>query len=600
MQHESTNLTIQAAAAASAANSTPTAGSAVNANDVVIMGPKGKAQSAQVTDFASISGKNTVAIARTSLTTFQDTFTSGLKSVVGSDGSVFVPNPTASGTLVISKFLSNGTLSGTVTLTIGAYNTKLALLPGGNIAVAAGTQFAVIDQQLNVIAAPASGPSGGSVVGALDIVALPVSSGLATGGFAIVASATTSLNLGIYNVTGGTVFASTSIQTWSGTTGNVFVRSVLLSSGDIGIAAVSNYTSTKGLYLGVYTVAGAATSAMAQVDSTTPGAILQMPSLVAVPGYFHVASPAGGKVYVRTNAGAAQTNYSLATPATTSIARWAHIVSDQTSTVTCIYWTTTTGTFGIYQTDLTGVAKQNRTLATGDTSANYNFDTIINTSDNLILYAYQSSTGPGAYYGAIDGSTLNPYTANTLIAGSVTTQGTYMGLTDLGDYTASFVFDLSSSAGTYFTAIKWADSAIVGVARVATIAGGPLSLNTAGVIGCNLLKGSTNKNFTGGAILGLTGVITVNALDVAPTTSAFGRTAINISVATSTPYTVPLGKYLKGSATCSSAINMTINGVSSGVFLPGGVYAAPIEANPGDVITGGGTPVLISGSLTAP
>lgn len=590
------------------AYSTPIAGRDLAANDAVLIGPKGKAVPARVTDYAAVGTKGFSLLPKTSIGAAQASLDPQMKAVQCDDGCFIVPAADGAGTqFTLSKYTAAGVLvrvSATYGVGAGVADLKIFRLVGStNFALVCQGYVAVFDQNLNAVSAPAASGVGDDSTTSGSLDAIPLSGG----GFAVCARNTATQKLAIFSNAGAAVLAATTIQAWTGTAGNVYAKLAELSSGNVAIAMCSKYATTKGLYHAIYTQAGVAVVASANLDTSTPTDV-QAPTLLAVAGYYHIASPAGAKVYVRTNAGAAQTNYALASNTGSSNVNWALLVSDGTY-VWCVYWRSTLGQLGIYKTDLLGAAVANGYLTgwTAGSNPNPNIDGYLDAASGLLVLGFQIATQP--YYGVLDLVGFAPYTPMTAIGTSVTSGGTYTGVTDLGDGVFAMVFDQASAAGTFVTLIKAFNTGVAGVAAGAAAAGATVSVNgNVGTFACNALKGSASVLFDhiAGPVPGVLGALALNALQIngSALNIYLGRIAINQGVSTAVSYTVPAGKIIRegrGYNNYGSGPNtLSVNGVTVAVALASAALTTPWSAGPGDVISSsasGGSIVGITGVL---
>lgn len=490
------------------------AGVATAINDLMLVGPDGRAYPGENTESSTAANAAAVIIAETQLVASQPQAYNRMPVCVGPDGSIYTARDVSAIIgLIVDKFSPAGALLATVTLNapnlMGSH--RLFLLSNGNLAVCVinssglAASYAVMDPNLNVVTAlTALAPA------ALDYTldAFP----LTGGGFAMVWRSTGAITFTVRDNAGASVVAPTTILALVGGTGVCIPKIAQLSNGNLAIAVSCRYATTKGLYRGVYTVAGAAVMAMANTG-ISPGntASQQSIDLSVMVGYFAIAhadpDSAVHRAVVCDNTGAIQgaafsqatttsPNYCGIKLANDGVAFYMmYSASPITTNWAVITKIPVTGTnYATYESKVTG-------------SYNDEFDFFCERG----RIAGVAFTAGGFRYFCI--RTDNYYLEKTGTFGSGGI-GQYGKVLPFGDFSFLGYFDGPDPASKLYAA-KYQDSSIAGVATSAAVADAYVNVQPlAGAYTINTLKGRAVKTFahTASNIPGNQGTVLNNAV----------------------------------------------------------------------------------------
>jgi hypothetical protein len=479
------------------------AGGAIAQDDGVQLGPDGQAWPVKVTDYAVVANAGSSVVAATSvIATYSWPYTRNPLYRDPATGNLFCVTPNATGAnpgygCRVTKYSPAGLLLGSVVLSASGgeqlYSPKIRLLANGNLVVtwnpnaSADYRFAVIDTSLNVIKAATSIDTPSDQFN--DVVAL------SGGGFMVAYRKAGGLQrIAVYDNAGNVVTASATVQTWTGAANAVLSKLVQLSNGNVALVCTSSYTTTLGTYFGIFTAAGAVVLAMANVDAAAWNNTVQ-PEALAVNGYFAFAyANASNTVVLRVYSdagalqGAALSTVVAASGASTNCFK---LLTDGTQFflllqhATSLWWTLT-------KMPLAGVGST--TYAAG-TFTNAGGQLVIDAfieNERLVAIHSQSSAAPSAGFFVMN---LVSFTVETATTG-LGWDGLYTAVVASDDFTFAAFYDTSASPGNYFRVVKYANSAIMGVALAAAAAGGPVSIGGgAGAYVTNQLKGTASKQF---------------------------------------------------------------------------------------------------------
>lgn len=430
----------------------------------------------------------------------------------------------------ISKFSAAGALIKSVVIetdaTNPAYCPSLAFLSNGNIVAgyvigtsSAPLKFTILTPDLvTVVALTTVGTSASSGLGfgwgwqASNFVALD------GGGFAVCFqkdSPASSQMLAIYDNAGTQVF-NASIQTWTGTTERVYTRIAKLSNGNIAIVSRSKFTTTVGLYHGIYSPTGTQVKAMTQVDAGNVTAA-QMSEIATLPGFYAFTQFENGnvKVYVFDNTGTLQgAAFSAATTNGFSL----KLLTDGTQFL--LLWANSNGS----------LMQLSKLPTTGSGYITYNITANTTQYNNWHDAFYENGflvgvSSPGS--GAVKPFIWSVYVSTgVLVANDVnafgsapTTASNWMAIIPGGDF--SFIclydYDLTNSTNKQNLLVgKYGNTAIIGSALAAAGVGTLVSVGQgAGAYAINTLKGTPSKVFdhtSGANIYGNKGAILKNGL----------------------------------------------------------------------------------------
>ena len=476
------------------------AGEQINENDLVQMGPDGKGCCVQGTNTAAVS-KCTYGTAQTNAATGLIVAQTQISSIQtqgfyrqavlrGIDGSIYTVTQGVSAAN-LSKYSAAGGLIAQVTVAggVGYLNPQIAQLANGSIAVflamAGGVMYAAVYDQ-NLVSV-----SGG--VFALTETATNAyysAVALSGGGFAIVYQLALQSRLVTYNNVGSAVLAPTTVWTRTGTTNTQYHRMAQLSNGNLVIAVSSTNTAASiGLYHGIVTTGGASVLAFTNLDTVSATVI---PELSVMPGYYAVARPNGTNQIARVfdNTGTLQGGgFSAATNIGVSnltkllndgAAFW--LIWPRSSDSKEVLTKLPTNGTGYVTTQLAGANFFNSPV-----DAFYENGFIVAVAamaTQCVMWAINSATGE-----LVSGS-------GTLFGSAATTNGSYPSIIPGGDFSFLCLYDYANTASTNLYIGKYANTAIMGVAKTSGAAGQLVAVTgESGGHAINKLAGSASVAF---------------------------------------------------------------------------------------------------------
>lgn len=505
------------------------AGVAIAPDDLVQLGPNGKAYPVKCTDYAAVANCN-YGTAQTSAATGQivaqtqvvaalTTANSRQAVVQGDDGSIFaLTTASASGGLMLSKYAASGSLSAQAVIDSSSNtftNNHLYVLSNGNIAALATNSgglyvsFAIYDQNLVVIKSLTNSE--------MIATALFSACALSGGGFAIVYQQNANpllSRLATFDNTGTAVLAPTTIWTRTGTSGTQYHRIAQLSSNNLVIAVSSaNTVSSIGLYHGIVTTAGAAVRAFENIDTNTGSVI---PDLSVMTSYYAIARPNSSFTlgFVFNNTGTLQgANFSGANSGTVS-STLQKIVNDGTAFY--LIWPRGTDNKEVLtKLPVTGTGYVTSIITTTVVqNSNHYIDAFC--ENGLIVGVSMSGSNPTApVLWVINAQTM------TLLASAATSfgvapqtgNGQYLRVIPGGDFSFICLYDYANLGSTNLCVGKYANTAVMGVAQTAAAADGLFEVaGLANGYAANYIKGSPSKAFDHSAtnIIGNKGVVLNN------------------------------------------------------------------------------------------
>lgn len=377
----------------------------------------------------------------------------------------------ASNVVNVFKYAPDGSLLKSIALgtpinaTLGR---KHFFLSNGNIAVvydngSTSLYFQIIDPEFNVIKTEtiiANAVMATVVNNEWD--AIPLSGG----GFAVIFASTTA-NLdkyGTYDNAGTVVTAVMTVNTRTGTTGNQHYRMKQLSNGNIGIAQISQNTiSSIGGYVSVISVAGTSVLAFTQVTGATAGSA-NIPEIEVVSGFFCVAVVSTNTyVAVYNNAGTLQGSVVTVTGATGR-----KIITD----ATYFYWlgsNSTTTKMNLIRLTTAGATTTADITTTTQVNYNNGVDAFYDAQTGMIVGVTNITGASGTqHFWVVDPATLKLLASPGTQFGATATTDTEIVAASLGD--GAFIAQYKQSNNT-FMMIKFVNTAIIGVARVAAASG---------------------------------------------------------------------------------------------------------------------------------
>ena len=462
------------------------AGEHLNENDVVQMGPDGKGYRAQGTNTAAVSNctygtaqtnaATGMIVAQTQVVAATTTANYRQALLRGDDGSIYtLTAQSASGGLMLSKYSASGALlaKADIDTSSTAYNShQMFLLNNGSICVFAISgspytiRFAIYDTNLTAIKSLTVIATAGSVYSS--------ACGLAGGGFAVVfnPSATPLLSqLVTYDNSGNVVLAPTDIWTRTGTSGAQYHRLAQLSDGNLVVTVGSaNTGSSIGLFHGIVTTSGGSVLQFANLDTT---AVTTLHEMSVMDGYYAVCAYCGTqqKAFVFTNSGILQG--SPFADAEGGGSPTIKLLNDGSNFF--MIWPRTSGSKEILtKIPVTGTGYITTDVTLAGTSQ-YRSPVDAFCERGLIVAVSQSNGGVNTapVLWAIDASTgaLVSKSGTSFGVAPGTAPGQYHRVIPGGDYSFICLYEYNSSTSTNFCIGKYANTAIMGVAKTSGAAG---------------------------------------------------------------------------------------------------------------------------------
>lgn len=486
---------------------TAKAGATVSQNDLLLLGYDGQVSPAKVTDY--IASPGSVGSSGT-----QTGFGTGAylrhSAAPGDDGSFFVAAVATGNGAVLSLRLYKFTATGTQTIPSAlidatnaeALNVQTFRLSNGNVAVAYfmpgnGYRFAIYDQNLTPVVTSTLIENSVTPFGqSTSAIAL------SGGGFAVCyqqAANTALQRFAIYDNSGTTVLAPTTIQTWSGGSGSTTVTMSQLSDSNVAIACNSTFTTTKGLFYGIRSATGTQVIALANLDSSTTGT--SWLELCAAPGYFAIAqSYASTKAFIFNNAGALQGGSFVSTAGALTALPALKLVTDG-NLFYLLYEGGGTTKFAA-KLPFTGTSYVSFPTVGSSVSAG----TVIDATfvRGLIAVVYSTPGGDTAPLYATLQMANFPFVTPGGSWGTAPEPGTgsrYVGLLPRSDFSCIGLGDYAGVSGglgtTFFAVIKHTPTLVIGVAQNSGATGETIAIATGpGVFAVNHMSGSSPKQMS--------------------------------------------------------------------------------------------------------
>lgn len=413
-------------------------------------------------------------------------------SVSDTLGNMYVATPNTSGQGVnVTKFTPSGVIAiaSTVLDSTAHAMISIRLVSLTSSALAAvyvdsttgGVRFTIFDSGLNIVAGPTAVATGylSGAVAYVDTCAL------SAGGFAIIYANNghTAINLQTYNNAGGAVLAATNIQTTAGTASLTYLKIGQLSSGNL-VVAMRQTATPAGTSFVIVTASGGSITANTIVDATST---LGFAGLSVLPtGGFAVAVMDGTNIVAAAYSAAGVLQGSAYTASNTlNNTTYIQMQLANDGTNFYLFYVQTAG--GLAVTQLTAAGVQGPSAA-GLLSATFTSTSSIGASisNNMAVVVQASVTTGGqkyATFGLADASIAavipNVITQPTAVGMAAGTTGCYWpSVRAMGDFTAFFVYDQQSTSGVFGSLIKFAASAIQGIAQNTVAANTPGSVVT--------------------------------------------------------------------------------------------------------------------------
>jgi hypothetical protein len=470
-------------------------------HDGVQIGPDGKVYPIKCSDYASVANVGSSVVAATTVIGAYS-WPYG-KSPIYRDpatGNLFCVSPDVTGAspgfgLRVSKYSPSGTLLGTLSISASGseqtYAPKIRALSNGNLLVtwapnsSADYRFAIFDLSLNIIKASTSIDT--PLDHHSDVLAL------SAGGFMVSYRKAGGLQrIAVYDNAGNVVTASATVQAWTGAAGIVTSKLAQLSNGNVVLVCTSAYATTIGTYFGIFSVLGAAVLAMANVDATANGGT--QPDVAVVNGTFSFAyANAANTVVLRVynNAGALQGGaVSFTVPGASATTNQFKLLTNGTA----FYLLTMHATSLWWNLTMMPVTGANNVTYTAGTFTAAGGSLVIDAAiegDRLVALHSQSSAAPALGFFVMNLTTMAIETNTTNMGGS----SAYPTIVLSEDFTFIVYCD-TTTPGSVFRVMKWANTAIVGVAKAAAAVDALVDIyGGAGAYLSNAIKGTSSKQF---------------------------------------------------------------------------------------------------------
>lgn len=491
-----------------------TSGGPINTGDAIELGPDGLAYSAQTTDYAIVPNKGSVTIAQATIFAQFLSSPQRAQSVQASNGDLIfaVPASTTPDGLQLYRYSPSGVFIAQMVLEAAGGTSvgliKLINLSNGNIAATYVTngslKFSIVDASLNIVKSSTSVETiNGS--GIFDAVALTA------GGFNLSYEQATTTNIqriATYSNTGAVVLAPTTLVDVLQQNGNAGAGSAaatyarlrqLVTSGNIVLALATTITGTSAAYGLGYIIYNPTTGSVVKTFTVIELAGGSNPAeLSNFAGFFAIAYPNGSQLLVKIyNEAGTQQGATYAKSTTANSAPASKLVNDGVNFYH-IFDDTTISRKSIVRVPTTGGATA-LLIAFGNTPA-INGQTIDAFCERgYIVMTTQGNGGSPSQptYATVTTAPFSVKSAPTVFGTApATTNGQYCSLMPSGDFSFIFTTDQAVNSATIFTGLKYADTALIGVAGN-TVAAAALAVSNvvAGAYQTNQMKGSVSKAF---------------------------------------------------------------------------------------------------------
>lgn len=451
---------------------------------VQIGGPGNEAWPVATIDRASVAPVSVITPISTSGGAVNNYARWGCEFDASGNAYVLSPNSSSQG-VKVTKFSPAGVSLGSGVLDSTAHtmlSAKLVSLSNATWAAVyadastGGVRFVIFDAGLSIIAGPTAVATG-YVTGA---VAYADACALSGGGFAVVYlnSGHSAITLQTYSNAGVAVLGATGVQAFSGSAALVYVRVAQLSTANL-VVAMRTTETPAGTSFVIVTTGGASVVTNTVVDSTATAGFL---SLSVVQGFGFAIGVMNGTdaiAAVYSNAGVAQGSaYSVANTLNNTTYMQFKVTNDGTNFY--FAYIQTSGGLAFIQLTQAGASTIS---ATGLLSSTFTTTTALDADIcNNIAFVLAASAGtngqnyvtlalPNSALGYVEPEVLSGPTA---IGSAAATTGTYWPtVRAIGDFTAVVVYDHQSTADQLCGAVKFAASAIQGVAQNAVSVNSP-------------------------------------------------------------------------------------------------------------------------------
>lgn len=500
------------------------AGTVVAVNDLLELGPDGRAYPVECSDYAAVANctygtpQTTIAtgmvVAQTQVVSGQTIAPHRQALLQGVDGSLYATTLATTTGIMLTRYSASGALiSQVVAISTGVYeNHQAFFLSNGNICVIAGSpdstiSFAIYDPLLNPVKAV-------TALSQTQRSSCFSSCALTGGGFAVIYQySTTQLESKFvtYDNTGTVVTAPVTVWARTGTSGIQYHRLMLLSSGNLAVAVHSNNTvSSIGLFYAVLSPTGTIVKAFTNLIAVSGGSYI--PELSVMSGYFVVSKADGTNVlaFVFDDAGNLQgSGFSAATTINTAQNQLKLL---NNGTDFWLLWSRSTDSkVCLTKIPITGTGYTTTVVTTTTTQYDHYFDAFAE-NGLIVAVSLNGTTSVSPVLWVISQATgfLISTSATAFGVNAVTANGTKQKVIPVGDFAFACLYDYSSPVSTNLAVGKYANTAVLGVANTSAAANTLVSTSQkAGGYAINAVKGSTSKAFDHSAtnIIGNKGTI---------------------------------------------------------------------------------------------
>ncbi|MHB8354771.1 MAG: hypothetical protein ACYDCF_10120 [Burkholderiales bacterium] len=486
------------------------AGAPIAQNNLVQIGPSGKATPCSVSDYSAIANAASAILGATTTSSYNITvgphagmaYSTNSLTAQDGQGNLFVlgEQTNTSGPIAVWKYSSAGAFLQSYALPSGSLQATISVLSNGNLLVvwytASGQFFTVLSPSLLVVVAATSLTAYSSAEFAA--ISLP------GGGFAVCfTTAATSAEIAVYSNAG--------VLAGSATIASVAAVCGLLSLSNGNVAVVYE-NATNVMQVAVYTTVAALAFGPTSTGVTAYGGAAA--SMTAMTGYFGIAFPTGNttpaEAFIFSNNAVLQG---------AGISAGQNSSSNENATCSLIcndgvnFWfVTVSATYSpIYsQISSAGVLLNQFSGAVIGTSTSSTYVAVFDSASRSIFIA--SSVTTTTKYSAFSVDLLYEIESAISIAAGSTATGSDSWLTALGD--GAFFFVCENNTAQFVISIwKGVNTAIIGAAQAAAASGATVGVITApGYFQITGLKGSTTKSFnmnstSGSNLIGNKGVM---------------------------------------------------------------------------------------------
>lgn len=486
-------------------------GIAVAVNDLLQLGPDGRAYPVKCADYAAVanctygtaqtSAATGMIVAQTQVVAVQTQVYHRQALLQGTDGSLYAATISTSGAgIVLTRYSPAGLLiSQVVVISTGSYtNHQAFLLSDGNICVIAGhsgstISFAIYDPRLNPVKSV-------TALSQIQTSGYFSACALADGGFAVIyqySNTPLESKFVAYDNTGTVVTAPVTVWTRTGTSGTQYHRLMRLSNGNLVVAVQStNTASSIGLYYAVLSPTGTVVKAFTNLNASMSYAYI--PEISVMAGYFAVSKADGTNVitFVFDNAGNLQGSGFSAASSAGSAQNMLKLLNNGTDF--WLLWSRTSDSnVCLTKIPITGTGYTTTVVTTAVTQFSHFFDAFA--ENGLIVAVSQTQAGNShPVFWVISLAT------GSLISASGTMFGVNPGSSSgyshrvipVGDFAFACLYDYSSSPATNLALGKYASTAVIGCANASANAAALVPTSQkAGGYAINPINGSPSKSF---------------------------------------------------------------------------------------------------------